>query len=117
MFAPLATALVLSIFGLPPKEPGDPKPKPQENPTEELTHQVATSRVEEVQDDRLVLHRAGAPLEIRVEPQTPVYLGRRTGTLHDLRPGDEVRVSYDAKKGPPRANWIEVVPKHSRRSP
>lgn len=52
---------------------------------------------------------ASAPTTLRVDHDTTIFIDGRTGSLSDLKPGQEVRASFDMKGNERHANWIEVT--------
>lgn len=110
MRLPLVAVLALVACG-PPHESniGEPHPKPPPA-SNRFSRQEAVARIERVSRTEVVLERAGRPIRVQVPPGTPVYVDGRMGSLAELRPGTRVVLSYDAVEGPPRANWIQVLP-------
>lgn len=115
MLGEVLLTAALATLGLPKGTLGDPHVPPRSGPTELLTRQLATAPVEKVERGAVVLERPGAPLRVEVDEHTPILVGERRGSLGDLAPGEEVRVSYDAVRGPPHANWIQVLPSRRKR--
>ncbi len=55
---------------------------------------------------QLVLEQPG--LTLQVDHTTTIFVDGRTASLDEVSPGQEVRASYEHKKGLDRAQWIEV---------
>jgi hypothetical protein len=110
MLVPLMIWLTTAPMPAPSKTPGAERVKPEPSTAARLVRQEAVAAVEKVAHHRVTLVRPGAPLEIEVNDVTPVFIEGRVGTFADVKPGQEVRVSYDAVKGPAKANWIQVLP-------
>lgn len=110
LLVPLMIWLTTAPLPATGKPPGEEHIKPQPSGAARLARQEAVAHVEKVGHHRVTLARPGAPLEIEFNDVTPVFVEGRVGSVADVKPGQEIRVSYDAVKGPPKANWIEVLP-------
>jgi len=108
MVLPLLVLTTFGVFGL-PQQLGNQHVEPPAT-TERLAGQIAVAPVREVHAHSVVLDRPGAPIEVDVNDATPICVAGHVGKLSELRAGQRVRISYDAVDGPPRANWIQVLP-------
>jgi hypothetical protein len=113
MVLPVLT-LTLAVLGLPQQQIGNPHIQPPVT-VDRLADQQAVAQLQAVNPRSIVLVRPGAPLEIEVGENTRICAGGRRASLGQLRVGERVRVSYDAVNGPPRANWIIILPQTGSR--
>jgi hypothetical protein len=72
---------------------------------------TATGQVVSAKSDELVLKQQGQDkeLKLKVGPQTQVLIDGKQSTIDNLREGAQVRASYDASQGEPRATRIEAL--------
>ena len=107
MLTHLVALVTIGVFGL-PRQLGDPHVPPPPT-TSRFSRQIAVAPLQSVGAHRIVLARRGAPIEVEVDANTPVFVHGQPGRLEQLHAGERVRVSYDAVNGPPRANWVELL--------
>ena len=63
-------------------------------------------------DEKLSLRdERGGAVQLTVAPETTFFVEGRIGHLADLKPGDEVRTSYQPRQDGNVAAWVEVVRK------
>lgn len=81
-----------------------------------LKEASGTIRAIDKDNNRLIIAPGdkGTPVDLVIDRTTTIFVDGRIGKLDDVLEGNEVRASYELKKGSNRAQWIEVN-KRSRR--
>jgi hypothetical protein len=72
---------------------------------------TATGQVVSAKEDELVLRQQGDPkeLKLKVDSSTRVLIDGKQASVKELREGTQVRASFDAGQGEPKATRIEAI--------
>jgi len=103
----VGACLFLAAWGLPAQAEKVEKPQPAAYGS----LREASGEVKEIQHARneVTLESEGKRVVLRLHRATTIFVDGRVSTLDELKPGMEVRASYEERDGANRTQWLEAT--------